>query len=126
MTLYVSGMTPWTVDQTLHNAGVLYHRVGRDRVGVNREGHLQLDDCSSAAGTCGFGGLDFSDAKVCDVSIRTLRRLLRAVERGEIDGSKIVMDQGNWVDRQSFAKKVGTKPHFMTWMPGDHASDDGL
>src|SRR5574342_324196 len=100
----------WDVAQLRHNASMLYNHLcsnDADRVYVDANGHFQLDERSWFWRL--FTSLGDSSREATDaLAIRTLRRVLNAVETGTLDPSKIIiqeqvpvgmfMDEGNGID----------------------------
>jgi hypothetical protein len=130
----------WDVTELRHNASILYNKLCSEtdapRVYVDKNGHLQLDN----SGTCQRGILPF-----CDVSrsatdkaaIRTLRRVLTALEDGTLKPKEVISwvridiiglwlrrDVGEeddpdepigtltWIDKEDFATRISKADRF--------------
>jgi hypothetical protein len=85
----------WDVAQLQHNASMLYNHLcsdDADRVYVDASGHFQLDERSWFWRL--FTSLGDSSRQVTDaVAIRTLRRVLNAIEAGTLDPNRIIIQE---------------------------------
>lgn len=85
----------WDVAQLRHNASMLYNHLcsdDADRVYVDRGGRLQLDNRSWFWRL--FSSLGDSSREATDtVAIRTLRRVLNAVEAGTLNPNQIIIQE---------------------------------
>lgn len=84
----------WSVAQLQHNASMLYNHLcsyDANQVYVDAEGHLQLDNRPWLSRVFCTPLGDYSRDATDAVAIRTLRRVLNAVEEGTLDPNRIVI-----------------------------------
>ena len=124
----------WTVDQLRHNAAVLYNHlcsVDAEKVYVDGLGHLQFDDRSWVARKMGSIEGDFSRKATDAAALRTMRRVMRALEDKTLDPRQIIPGQAmqalqnskkssmaGWVDKDTFAIGVKTSSRFWKHLCG--------
>jgi len=130
----------WTLPELHHNISILYNHLcseRTERVYVDRRGHLQVDNRRWLARQL-FPLGDSSRRATDEVALRTLRRVVRALENGELDREHIVRQErspigllldhenGEWLNNTKFGMNVNNTARFNTWMPGGNLEESQL
>lgn len=87
----------WNIQELQHNASILYNHLcsdDADLVYVDDQGHLQVDNRTWYFRLCSSLG-DYSREATDKVAVRTLRRVLNALEAGTLDPTKILIQTRN-------------------------------
>jgi len=85
----------WGLEELRRNASVLYNHLcsdDADRVYVDANGHLQVDERSWVLRQLSSLG-DLSRDATDKAAIRTLRRILNALESGQFDPEKVIIQE---------------------------------
>lgn len=142
-TLQSTAPNHWGNERILHNLHVLYNHVGIDPVCVDRDGNLQVDHRGRFSRALSSTA-DCSKERICEVSIRTLRKALNAIESGDLDGEHLVqqvyparqqwMEEeihvGSWVNRRQVGLIICNKMYFkvprISGVPDDQLTAEQL
>ena len=113
----------WDVERIYRNANILYRYVGEHNVYVDVEGDLQVDHRSLMGRLVNCERVDTSRSKICEVSIRVLKKVLNGIETGEINERMIALrldaEGDSWVNRRQFGIAICNKYYFKTLIPID-------
>jgi hypothetical protein len=108
---------PWTIVELRHNASVLYHHLCSDNahnVYVDTKEHLQIDNRHRFLKRI-FSLGDYSREATDKVAIRTLKRVLKALEDETLDASQVIildLKKQKWVTRVKFGMDIGNAARF--------------